>query len=59
MYVQMMSMRIDRMANRATQDDANVKTAMWLVPMLVSDAMRPYMGRRPVVLVLAVVLLPT
>jgi hypothetical protein len=50
MHVQMMSVRIDRITNRATQDNANAKAAVWLMLMMVSDAMRPSMGRRPVVL---------
>ncbi|HEY7496646.1 MAG TPA: hypothetical protein VIH59_36765, partial [Candidatus Tectomicrobia bacterium] len=63
MHVQMMSMRIDCIANRAAQDNANVKAAVWPVRMMVSQAMRPYLvwmmvsyamwpylGRRSVVL---------
>jgi hypothetical protein len=69
MHVQVMSMRIDRIANSATEDHANVKAAVWpvmmtmlsmlmhmvLVLMMVSYAMPRCMQRRPVVLASMVV----
>jgi hypothetical protein len=36
MHMQMMAMRIDRIANSATQDNTNVKAAVWLVMAMVS-----------------------
>ena len=69
MHVQVMSMRIDRIANSATEDHANVKAAVWpvmmtmlsmlmhmvLVLVMVSYAMPRCMQRRPVVLASMVV----
>jgi hypothetical protein len=46
--MQMMAMRIDRIANRATQDNTNVKAAVWVVVTVVSVTL-------PTVLVLAVI----
>ena len=51
MHMQMMAMRIDRIANRATQDNTNVKAAVWLVMAIVSVPL-------PMVLVLAVISMP-
>jgi hypothetical protein len=60
-HVQVVAMRIDRIGNRATEDNARVKAAVWLVavhmvymvvcmvPMMVFYAMPMYMRRRPVV----------